>query len=527
MTDTAAAGVRRAVIVGVNTYTKRPLDGCVNDATLFAQTLRERFGFESGNVTMLLNTAASRSAVLAQLDELVDVTSAGDTAVVFYAGHGSRAVNDTGAESSGFDSTLMVSDTPRQDILDDELQERLTALGAKTQFTIVIIDACHSGTVARSADVGPKARWYPPVARATLDIPATTPRAPGAASRSTADPFTLIAACRDDEIAQEAAVSGDDPTPHGALTFALVGELQKSAAGATWRDVFERAARVVTTTHRNQHPQIDGNADRELFGPGIFAPSPYVEVTDRAAQTVALAAGALHGVTVGASYTVYAPGDKSANDAQLLGTVTVIVVNGTTSRAKIVSEVSPGAIVGGARARRAEQLSVADALAMDNPDANSQMRSKVTLDILRRTESGKFEVASAEPPATLPIVTSGTRVGFRITNTLSEPVFVNLFDFAPSGSVGALTKGNANRIAAGAVFEIGADDTRKIALRWDGDDATESFKLFATVAEVDLSYLTQLDKPSRDTAEIPSLNANDWCTAVQHVTVTRATPTPT
>jgi hypothetical protein len=519
--STDPTSVRRALIVGVNTYKRRPLEGCVADAKAMDQLLRDRFSFDASNIRLLLDASATRDAVLSELDEIVDLTQPGDVAFFFYAGHGSISENDEDTESSGFDSTLMVSDTPRQDILDDEIRERLTALGAKTPHTVMIFDACHSGTIARSADAEPAGRWYPPINRSALPEAARAGAASRSASATPGEKFTIISACRDDEIAKEAVISGDDATSHGALTFALVTELQRAASGDTWRDVFDRVSVQVTKAHRDQHPQMDGAGDREIFGLRHIAPMPHVLVTDRATQSVSLAGGAMHGVLMGQQFTIYPTGTKDVTGVEPLGTVEVIVVKGTASRAKIITEREPGAIMIGARAVTPEKMTVAEALAMDNQKPESRLRGAITLEILRRGSDDKWRVAENDTAAGMPVFESGERIAFRISSTLDEPVFVNLFDFDPAGAVGALTKGTANKLAREKVFEIGTD-TRKIALKWESESpGVESFKVFASVREVDLSFLTHLDEPARATEEIAPLDVDDWSTHARQVQLKR------
>ncbi len=514
-------GVRRAVLIGIDAYTNKPLDGCVSDATMMATLLTERFSFDAGNVSLLLNDKARKAAVLSELDQLVDLTEANDVAFIFYAGHGSQSVNDDHTEASGFDSTFMVSDVPREDILDDDIAARLDALGEKTPYTVMIVDACNSGTLSRGADPGVKERWAPattsPVKRETS--------ATRIARSATPDTYTLISACRDDEIAKESAIPGDESVHHGALTFALVGELQRAESGATWRDVFERAARIVIRTQPDQHPQIEGNADREIFGLRELPPMPYVEVTDRASTTVVVAAGSLHGATMGTIYTVYPSGTKDTAGVEALGTVEVTLVKGTTSRARIVSEKPENSIVPGTRAVTTLRVTTESALALDNTDPKSRMRGMVTLDLLRRDPDGAWGVATNDETAGMPVFVSGDRIAFRITNTLDAPVFVNLFDFSPSGNVQAKTRGWANMLAAKGTLDIGTD-TRKIAMKWDGDDATEHFKLFASVSQVELQWILDLDEASRDTDPVAALNAGDWCTQVKSIRVRGAESAP-
>ena len=74
---------RRALVIGIDTYAVKPLDGCVADAELMAQLLRDRFAFEPSNIRTLLNGDASRDAVLSELDALVDLTGPDDGAFVF------------------------------------------------------------------------------------------------------------------------------------------------------------------------------------------------------------------------------------------------------------------------------------------------------------------------------------------------------------------------------------------------------------------------------------------------------------
>ncbi|HYW50706.1 MAG TPA: caspase family protein, partial [Gemmatimonadaceae bacterium] len=128
MPEAASARVRRALVIGINAYTRRPLDGCVADAELMARILRERFAFAEADITLLRNREASREAVLSELDALVDATNADDTAFIFYAGHGALAKNEDSSEASGYDNTLNVCDDPREDIYDHEIEARLQAL---------------------------------------------------------------------------------------------------------------------------------------------------------------------------------------------------------------------------------------------------------------------------------------------------------------------------------------------------------------------------------------------------------------
>ena len=617
--------VRRALIIGVDTYTNRPLDGCVADARLMEQLLRDRFGFRPQDVRMLINGAATRAGVLSALDALVDLTAENDVAFVFYAGHGSMMQDADGDEMSGFDSTLMVSDSPREDIADDELHARLIALGEKTPFTTLIFDACHSGTMSRDAD-GPTGRFYPPARRqggaADGARDKRVKRTPSSAATTTiaGDRYVMIAACRDDEIANEDIVAGDPDVHHGALTAALARELQRARSSETWRDVFGRAARAVTAANPTQHPQLEGDADREIFGLREFPPIATVQVTDRSADTVVLSTGSALGATLGSTYAVHPEGTKLDDERASIGRVELIVVKGTSSRARIVEERTPGAIAAGALAleashvyddapltvhltavggseqeidelreamqaiavleevssprraalrvlrlaprnaiRKADPLpslgifatsrwaiidrggrlvappdpstttaqvlealvrraSYLAALALDNADTRSRMRGMVTLEVLRRGANDAWEVATPNGDADLPFFDSGDPIAFRVRSTLDEPVFVTLANFDPLGAIGFLTTGSGNMLAAGKTFEIGTGARLK-RIRWDGHDAVESFKLFATRRQVDFSFLNRDDGGARTVEDVAPLSDDDWCVDLRQVVV--------
>jgi hypothetical protein len=524
MPDTTAAGVRRALLVGINAYKDKPLDGCIADAELMAQVLRDTFAFDEKNVTVLRDRAASREKLLAEFDQLIDVTNAGDTAFVFYAGHGATADSDDHTEASGKDSTLNLCEDPREDVYDDELKARLDALAEKTQFTVLVVDACNSGTITRDvADPTRKVRSGTPVKKSARPPKNLGPHAATPTTAATAA-YTLIAASRDDEEAEESAVAGDDNNHHGALTWALAQELTAAKGGETWRDVFQRVARRVTTAHPTQHPQLEGNADRELFGLRTIPTVAYVQVTDRASASVVIGAGALHGVTVGTTYTVYADDTKAPTDTTpALGTLEVTIVKGTTSRARIVTESQDGAIAPGTRAFAAALGSVEQMLATVNTDPKTKLTGAVTLELWKLVGE-TWEVAAIDPVAKMPIYESGERIGFSITSTVDTPLFVNLFDVDAHNAVTAFTKGDANRLVGKGTFEIGKADGRKIAMMQDGPDAIERFKLFASVSEVHLQYLTQLDPRGRAPEELKVISADDW-TAVTREILLRQAPT--
>lgn len=353
---------KRALLIGIDNYQNiRTLDGCVNDSQLMRSVLLERFGFPEGHVTQLLDGQATRAAILGAFDALVASTGQNDVVVIHFAGHGSQMRDREGDEPSGFDSTLMPVDTGREphenrDITDDEIHEVLTALAAKTSHITVLVDACHSGTVTRDA-FGAKTRSVEPDLRPLDELPPSpVPRAGQTRGASGAsgwlplgDKYVLIAGCRDDEESKE-YFPPEGGGPHGALTYFLAEQLRAATACTSYRDIFDIAAAKVTAYNPIQHPQMEGTADKCVFGVTDLSPEPFLRVTARSGPSATLSGGQALGVTAGSTYAVLGPDAKRHDPAAVLGTLTIRTVAPFHATADIVSETAPGAIASGTRA---------------------------------------------------------------------------------------------------------------------------------------------------------------------------------
>lgn len=353
---------KRALLIGIDNYHHiRTLDGCVNDSQLMRTVLVERFAFPEANIAQLLDGQATRSAMLAAFDALIASTSQDDVVVVHFAGHGSQMRDREGDEPSGFDSTLMPVDTGRaprenRDITDDEIHQVLEALAAKTPHITVLVDACHSGTVTRDA-FGAKTRSVEPDLRPIDELPPSpVPRAGQTRGASGAsgwlplgDKYVLIAGCRDDEESKE-YFPPEGGGPHGALTYFLAQQLRAATTSTTYRDIFDIAAAKVTAYNPIQHPQMEGTADKSVFGVTDLSPVPFLRVAARTGQSVTVTGGQALGVTTGSTYAVHGPDAKRHDPAAVLGTLTVRSVTPFDATAEVVRETAPGAVAAGTRA---------------------------------------------------------------------------------------------------------------------------------------------------------------------------------
>ncbi len=360
---------RRALLIGIDRYPKLAdryqLGGCVNDVALLRRTLVEGYGFPPENVRTLLDAEATRTSILGGLDRLIAESWMGDVVVFHYSGHGSTVVDREADEPGGLVPTIVAHDSgrgddPNRDVTDDEVRARLQALAAVASSVTIVFDSCHSGTNARDGFAGPT-RWVEPDLRPVDQLPrASLPagleaiaRDPSGRGRGGLSPMggrsVLIAGCRDEESAFELpAPEGRDR--HGALTFSLVRELEAAPAGATYRDIFERLAARVMAINPAQHPQLEGQADLELFGGIERVPSSFARVEEGVGGALTLSLGAVQGVTAGSIFGVYPDGTQTPGPPERLARVRVDRVGGASSTGTRLDGADSPPIPVGARA---------------------------------------------------------------------------------------------------------------------------------------------------------------------------------
>lgn len=311
----AAEPTKHALLVGIDAY-RRPkelglkrtgtggrfeisnLKGCKNDATVMRELLCKKWGFTIGDEDVLLDSQASRKAILAGLDRLAKA-GPGDTVVFYFSGHGSRMEAVGSSEADQLSETIVPADTllGENDILDKELAIRfnaiLDAIGQKGTFT-AIFDSCHSGSISRNPLISTwikRAEPVPFVGRAPTD-PAIEPWRRGA---------LIISAARDDEEAAE----DRGRNPHrAAFSGALTDVLAELPTNTRAEAVLENArARMKTTPWFTQEPILEGTPLRRQMGLFGESASPtkgvFVAVAPMAGGKVRVEAGLALGIREG------------------------------------------------------------------------------------------------------------------------------------------------------------------------------------------------------------------------------------
>ena len=154
----AGAGTNKyAVCVGINRYREiSPLTGCVNDSKYMESTLVAA-GWPKANVKRLNDSQATKNAIRTAISNVAAKAVSGDTFVFQQSSHGGQFNADDGetlTNSAGKAVYLCVFDEEYDNnktaYNDYELATDLAAFQSGVKV-VVIVDACHSGGLFKSA----------------------------------------------------------------------------------------------------------------------------------------------------------------------------------------------------------------------------------------------------------------------------------------------------------------------------------------------------------------------------------------
>ncbi len=357
-----------------------------DDVDLMRDLLVDRFYFPRRNVRVLKTEEATREAILAAVDQLIERVTSDDVVVLYYSGHGSR-MRDAAAPG-GWRETLVAFDsgrserqakectsypesgcedlwsfeevppgeedlcgpradrTPRgddenQDVQDREIDDWVRRLNQKTPYVSLIFDCCHSGSLHRPAgaareavpDFRPADGGDPPSHRAgsrTGDPEGTGSGWLPVARRR----MVMVAACERSEFSWERR---KEPS-HGLFTYELCAALSELGPEASWIDVLEAVSPAIRKERLDQHPQMEGEIDLKVLGRTRVRAKNYLPVVAAGSGVVDLWGGAAHGVAAGSVWTIRPPGTRSRHLGEEVARVRIELVRPATCRGRVVEE---------------------------------------------------------------------------------------------------------------------------------------------------------------------------------------------
>ena len=159
---------RYALLLGVSEYPNGVpgLKGSpANDVQLMRDALVNRLGFAARNILTLTDRKVTRTQVISAIRQHLGQAGANDVALLYFSGHGIqldeslKPASSRPKERDQLDEALLMWDASGERatyLLDDELGLLLDEL--RSRRTIVIVDACHSGSSTRAV-LDDDVRW--------------------------------------------------------------------------------------------------------------------------------------------------------------------------------------------------------------------------------------------------------------------------------------------------------------------------------------------------------------------------------
>lgn len=341
-----------AILVGINAYPDRPLNGCVRDVQQI-KSLLEQHTIPT-NIKCFTATPISLpdkpgleedpalwptySNVTAAIREVTAGAQPGHCVYIHFSGHGIRLppmgeFSDYGTGDLALG--LLSRDATRIQPLGGQLLAvLLNAMVTKGLVVTLVLDCCFAASIYR---LERKNVRFLPYDAATFvmenDEPTETIAQASSGYRDISmqpswliDPngYAILAACGPHEEATEVILGGVE---HGALSFFLVRSLKDFGMSKRHRDVFYRISPSFKANKLDQTPALYGNKNQEFFGPHTLATTRPVIPAYKRQDTVALQAGQAHGLREGDDFVLYPSGVVDDNAALHNNVITARVSN--------------------------------------------------------------------------------------------------------------------------------------------------------------------------------------------------------
>ena len=344
----AEAQQKRALLIGVGNYPPElgwSSLSAANDVEYLKSILPVQ-GFQPENITIILNEKATKAGIETAMSGLIAAAGKGDIIMVHFSGHGQQITDDNDDEADGLDEAWIPYDAQaryaptdrpaapayrgEKHIRDDQVSGWLDVLSQKVGkegSILVSIDACHSGTATRSANLG-VVRGDPepfnvPMPGKKKDLirlgPTRDKEFIGGSAMERGNVVTFSASSPT-QINRETFDANSKGV--GSLSYAFSKALAELPQGATYGDVFLQVKSMVQSWIPTQFPMMEGAASQQLFS-GKYNPVSEVTYVDRWSgdTSITVNLGSLHQLGPGAELELY---DPQTGNAVAIATATKV-----------------------------------------------------------------------------------------------------------------------------------------------------------------------------------------------------------
>jgi hypothetical protein len=320
----------RAVLIGIDAYEMKPLNGCVNDIDRIEQILLDRLGVPPERITRFAAPLAgaqsssrldslppTRDGIREGLSRLAGEVGPEDLVFLYYSGHGSQVTTQLNGYKVTREALVPVDywtgeREPRRLLYDFELNALLSRIAERARDLTVVLDCCHAASATRE-DIdrigGDRYLQIPEV----QDLSSLGPLAPSPRDSGGLLPATpthlLVAACRACERSYETLPQNGSQEVNGAFTSALtqlLGEVDGPLSKLRWWDLWLALLDRIGRFNSLQHPLLVGRGERLVFG-GPWIPRDQGYAIRQDGERFRIEAGTLTGLSEEAEVAVYGP----------------------------------------------------------------------------------------------------------------------------------------------------------------------------------------------------------------------------
>lgn len=309
-----------ALIVAISKYPQALGWGelsSVNDIKLIKDALL-RQGFKEQNIAVITDKQATLAGITAAMDQhLIQKVQPGDIAVFHFSGHGQQIEDDNGDEGDALDESIVPYDAPaeyrpgpvkhfRDDLMGQKLSQLRTKLGEKGNL-LVIVDACHSGTMTRGGGRtrGTSQIYASPTFKTTQGKVRTLTDNAYNITNDAKDlaPMASFFASSPQEQNQEAVLP--DGTGTGSLSLAFSRALANADKNTSYRGLFDNIKVEMSSLVSQQTPLAEGDLDYALFGGNALSKPAYYIIQKDEKNILSIPVGKIYGIFGNTTVKVY------------------------------------------------------------------------------------------------------------------------------------------------------------------------------------------------------------------------------
>ncbi|OTA55323.1 putative caspase [Hypoxylon sp. EC38] len=335
MGDSRSIVAHHAILIGINSYKDKPLEGCVQDIQEIKRYLENKSN--STRIEMFTAPSSNGLELPSQEDRTTwptyeNVTNAfgrvirmgrrGDCVYIHYSGHGTRGTpsSEFSNRSTGDLALVLFSggkDSGIRYLWGSRLAFSIKAMVDKGLVVTLVLDCCFSATVYRRDDPNVRFHQFDPKIDSMYPLESfrreVDPGDSDQPDRDTSmlpnwlinpDGYAIVVACGPHEIAIERRFNGGPK--RGALSYFLLMTLENhDGPELAHKDIYDQVCALFRENQLRHHPILYGNKSQGFFGYASPWSNSTIPILARGDGRLELQAGLAHGISDGDQFALW------------------------------------------------------------------------------------------------------------------------------------------------------------------------------------------------------------------------------